>query len=232
MSVASHLHIRLEEYDARIRTFIPGYEQMLDAGAQALRALVTPDPVIVDLGTGTGAFAARCLAVRSDAKLMAVDEDAAILDIARQRLAPYAAMASFVQRSFLDPAVITPCDAIVASLALHHVRTPERKQQLYRDCHAALSSGGMFVSVDCCVAADPGLAELEREAWRKHLQRSYSDADTEGYFAAWAQEDVYFPLSQELAMLHNAGFETDVVWRIAPFAAIVARKPPAPRQAR
>jgi len=39
MSVASQLRIRLDEYDARIRTSIPGYEQMLDAGAGALAAL-------------------------------------------------------------------------------------------------------------------------------------------------------------------------------------------------
>ena len=47
MGVASHLHIQLDEYDARIRTFIPGYEQMLDAGAHALHALATAAPVIV-----------------------------------------------------------------------------------------------------------------------------------------------------------------------------------------
>jgi tRNA (cmo5U34)-methyltransferase len=223
MGVASHLHIRLDEYDARIRTFIPGYEQMLDAGAQALRALGTRAPVIVDLGTGTGAFAARCISVRSDAKLIAIDEDGAILDMARQRLARDPAMASFLQCSFLD-AALPWCDAIVASLALHHVRSSERKQQLYRDCHDALATDGLLVSVDCFVAADARLAELDRESWRTHLQRTYSDADTEGYFAAWAMEDVYFPLSQELAMMSEAGFAPDVVWRVAPFAVVVARK--------
>lgn len=223
MSVASHLHIRLDEYDARIRTFIPGYEQMLDAGAQALRALATPAPVIVDLGTGTGAFASRCISVRSDAKLVAIDEDAAILDIARQRLTRDGAVASFVQRSFLE-ASLPRCDAIVASLAFHHVRTVERKQQLYGDCHQSLASDGLLVSVDCFVSSDARLAELEREAWRSHLRRSYSDVETDGYFAAWGMEDVYVPLMQEVAMMRDAGFAPDVVWRMAPFAVIVARK--------
>jgi len=228
MSVASHLHIRLDEYDARIRTFIPGYEQMLDAGAHALRALATPAPVIVDLGTGTGAFASRCISVRSDAKVIAIDEDAAILDLARQRLTRDGVMASFVQRSFLDPALLTtvvpPCDAIVASLALHHVRTTDRKRQLYGDCHKSLASDGLLVSVDCFVSSDERLAELEREEWRRHLRCSYSETETDGYFSAWATEDVYVPLMQELAMMRDAGFAPDVVWRVAPFAVIVARK--------
>ncbi len=44
------------------------------------------------------------------------------------------------------------------------------------------------------------------------------------YFRAWASEDRYFPLSQELAMLGRAGFEVEVAWRRAPFAVLVGRK--------
>jgi SAM-dependent methyltransferase len=222
MGVASHLNIRLDEYDARIRTFIPGYEQMLDAAARALRALDVPDPLVVDLGTGTGALAARCHSVRSDAKLLAVDEDAAILEMARQRCAQAGVVASFLQCSFLD-ATLPRCHAVVASLALHHVRTSDRKQRLYRECRAALAPEGLLITADCCPSEDPRLAELDREAWRAHLQRSYSATDTDGYFAAWAQEDVYFPLVQELDMLRGAGFAPDVAWRVAPFAVVVAR---------
>ena len=50
MSVATHLGIDLAEYDARIRTFIPHYEEMLDVAASVI------DPkseTIVDLGIGT-----------------------------------------------------------------------------------------------------------------------------------------------------------------------------------
>jgi tRNA (cmo5U34)-methyltransferase len=224
MSVASHLHIPLDEYDARIRTFIPGYEQMLDAAAGALRVIDLSQPVVVDLGTGTGALAARCISVRSDARIVGIDEDPAILAMARQRLSMAGAMASFLQCSFLD-ASLTRCDAIVASLALHHVRTPERKQQLYHDCHAAIRSGGLLVSADCMVSSDARLAELERERWRTHLLRSYSEAEAQAYFDAWAADDVYFTLEQELAMLRAASFVADVVWRVPPFAVIVGTRP-------
>lgn len=223
MTVASHLQIPLDEYDARIRTFVPGYEQMLDAAADALRAVDARHPVVVDLGTGTGALAARCISVRSDAKLVALDEDASILEIARHRLSRAGAVASFLQGSFLD-AALPRCDAIVASLSLHHVRTAERKQQFYRACHDALRPGGLLVSADCMLPSDARLAELDRERWRAHLQRSYSEADTQGYFEAWAAEDVYFTLAQELEMLQGAGFGADLVWRESPFAVIAARK--------
>lgn len=36
MSVAKHLHIEVAEHDARIRTFVPGYERMMAAEAMRL----------------------------------------------------------------------------------------------------------------------------------------------------------------------------------------------------
>ena len=46
----------------------------------------------------------------------------------------------------------------------------------------------------------------------------------EGDFAAWADEDVYFPLVAELAMLRAAGFTTEIIWRDGAMAVIAARK--------
>ena len=40
---------------------------------------------------------------------------------------------------------------------------------------------------------------------------------------AWAQEDVYVPLPQELELLRDAGFIPEVVWRQGVFAVIAAR---------
>ena len=111
MSVAAHLGIDVAEYDARIRTFIPDYETLIDEGAAAVpRAART----IVDLGTGTGALAARCLQRAPSARLHGIDADAGMLTIAAQRLAAAhpAARASFVTGNFLR-AAIPPCDAVL-----------------------------------------------------------------------------------------------------------------------
>jgi hypothetical protein len=112
-------------------------------------------------------------------------------------------------------------ELVVASLALHHVRTTTRKQRLYRDIRAALGTGGVFVSADCFPSTDARLAAIEREEWRSHLRLTYSDAETEGFFAAWAGEDVYVPLEEELSLFREAGFTPEVVWRQAPMAVIV-----------
>ena len=221
MGVASHLRIPIDEYDARIRTFIPGYDTMIEAAATALGALPTRTPRLIDLGVGTGALAARCLQLLPDATVMGVDEDPAMLDLAEQRLGSHSSNVAFVQGSFLD-LVLPPCEGIVASLAMHHITTMDAKRSMYRRCRAALNAGGMFVSADCFPSSAPRLAALEHDAWRAHLHRSYSAEETEALFAAWAQEDVYFSLADELAMLRDAGFVADVVWRLGPMGVIAA----------
>jgi ubiquinone/menaquinone biosynthesis C-methylase UbiE len=222
MSVASHLHIRLDEYDSRIRTFIPGYDDMLDAASAALGVLDHLAPHLVDLGTGTGALASACLRVRPGARVTAIDADPEILELARQRLAGLATVTSFVTGRF-DDLELPVCDAMVASLSLHHVRTADAKLTLYRRCRAALSDRGVLISADCCPATDSRVASLQHAVWRNHLRLSYTDAEAESFFAAWAEEDVYFPLDEELAMLRNAGFAGEVVWRAGPMAVILAR---------
>ena len=57
-----------------------------------------------------------------------------------------------------------------------------------------------------------------------HLRRRYSARHTARYFAAWADEDRYFSLDDELAMLRSAGFAAEVVWRDGVFAVVVGRK--------
>jgi tRNA (cmo5U34)-methyltransferase len=222
MSVASHLHIRLEEYDERIRTFIPGYTAMLDAAAGAVAVMAGPSPHIVDLGTGTGALARHCLLAVPAARLTAVDADADIIALATERLRDLPYPPTFVHGNFTALA-LPACDVIVASLALHHIRTAEEKRAFYARCHAAIGPGGLLVSADCCPAADARLRAAQLEAWRAHLRRTYSERDTDSYFAAWADEDVYFPLDEELAMMQAAGFATETVWREGPMSVVAAK---------
>jgi SAM-dependent methyltransferase len=222
MSVGAHLQIRLDEYDSRIRTFVPAYEHLLAEAARAVCLLDTRTPHIVDLGTGTGALAGAALRLIPEARITGIDEDAGMLEMARGRLAAQGAVASFVHNSFLDVA-LPPCDAIVASLALHHVRTADRKLQLYRDCRSALGARGLLVSADCHPAAEASLAARAHADWREHLRLTYSDEQADTYLVAWANEDVYVPLPHELDLLRDAGFAPEVVWREGAFAVIAAR---------
>jgi tRNA (cmo5U34)-methyltransferase len=216
MSVATHLAIDLREYDARIRTFIPRYNEMLDIAAATVNA--THPRVVVDLGIGTGALASRVMQ-RRGTRLIGIDEDESILAVAAKRLKVH--RATFVAGSFLQVR-IPPCDAIVSSLALHHIESLEAKGRLYRRSHAALSPRGIFVTADCFPSPLPTRAADGRRAWLDHLERSYSPRDARAYLRTWAREDFYTTIEQEVALMKAAGFRSDVVWRRDGFAVIAA----------
>src|SRR4029078_3831637 len=141
-----HLGIDLAEYDARIRTFIPDYETMLGIAASTLRAVRGgARPLVVALRSGTGALAAACLVRLPSARIFGVDEDADMLRAAAARLGP--ALIGTVHASF-EVTDLPPCDAVVASLALHHIPTRARRLRLFRRLHRALRPGGVGTLAD------------------------------------------------------------------------------------
>jgi tRNA (cmo5U34)-methyltransferase len=177
---------------------------------------------IVDVGTGTGALAARCLERAPHARVVGVDADAAILAAARRRLGD---RARFVVGSFLR-VEIPACDAIVSSLALHHVRTRAAKARLYRQFQRALRPRGRVIIVDCHPSADRGLADAQRRAWTAHLERTYSTREARRLLDAWAGEDRYVPLDVERTLMADAGLRTEVLWRKGAFAVLLGKRSP------
>lgn len=214
MSVAAHLGIDLAEYDARIRTFIPDYEEMLDVAASAVPRRAR---TIVDLGTGTGALSQRCLDRVPRARIVGIDADPDVLAVAAKRLGR---RATFVAGTF-GRTPIPSADAIVASLALHHVPTRAAKLRLYRRTRAALRRGGRFVSVDCHPAHDASLAALQLRTWRDHLRQTYDARATGALFRAWAKDDHYTPLETEAEIMQSARFHPEVLWRKGAFAVVL-----------
>ncbi len=220
-SVRRHLRVAVEEYDASIRRFIPGYEAMLRETAGAVAA-VRP-ALVLDLGAGTGALSETLLASPEVGAVELVDVDGEMLARARERLAEHGTRARYALRSFHDP--LPACDAVAASLALHHVRTLEEKEALFTRVYAALRPGGVLVNADVTLPAEePARGEAWR-AWAAHLVASgIGEARAWAHFEEWADEDAYFPLEAELAALEGAGFRARCAWRDRVSTVVVARK--------
>ncbi len=220
MGAAAHLGINLADYDASIRTLIPHYDDLVDAAAAAVDALAPRAPVVIDLGTGSGALAARVLKVRPRARVTGIDEDDGMLALATRRLR---GRLTTVCANF-EHAVLPPCDVITASYALHHIRTKRRKSAMYARAFSALTRGGILVSGDNCLASSPALQSAHRANWIAHLRQYYSPAKAEGFLRAWAKEDIYFTLEDEIAMMRAAGFAVDIAWRRDSFAVIAGQR--------
>jgi SAM-dependent methyltransferase len=221
MSVASHLAISPAKYDARIRSLIPLYDELIAEAALALGYAARPVRTIVDLGIGTGALARACLKSASGSRVWGIDADADMMAIARTRLGRLSRRVTTTTGSFLDEP-IPSCDAIVASYSLHHIRTSRAKLAFYRRCYHALRPGGVLINGDCAPASTPRGFERDLDLWFSHLGKTFGGrARGRRVYESWAEEDTYVPLADETRLLERAGFTVDVPWRRSPFAVIV-----------
>jgi len=241
-SVRKHLRLEIDSYDATIRRFIPAYDEMVQAAVEAVAA-GSPAHVL-DLGAGTGALAGAFLArterggssgdadgarvpeteATSRAPLVElIDIDPEMLGQARQRLKPFGARARYTLHSFEDR--LPACDAVMASLSLHHVPTLEAKTALFGRVFDALRSGGVLVNADVTMpATDPGRSAAF-EAWASHLvANGITREEAFEHFDAWSGEDTYFPLEEELTALEVVGFRAECIWRTGVSAVVVGRK--------
>jgi tRNA (cmo5U34)-methyltransferase len=211
--VAGHLGVQPDEYDRTIRTFIPHYDRMLDTIVHWLAANVPADGLVVDLGAGTGALSAAILDGLPRVRVRLVDVDPSMLEAAAARCAAHAGRIELRRGRFEDE--LPRCDAVVATLALHHVPEHDDKRALYRAIHAALEPGGLLAVGDLLIHPDgPERRQMLRD-WHAHMARhGITGEEAEAHFAQWAEEDFYVGLTDELALIAAAGFaRPDCFWR-------------------
>jgi len=217
-SVEGHLKLNVADYDRLIRQLVPGYAAMRPVHMALLKKLLPADrrSVVLDLGGGTGALAEAVAETLPLAEVEIWDTDPAMLALARERCARFGGRVRFIARSFTEP--LTPCDAVVACIALHHVKDLTAKGAIYRNIHAALRPGGAFLNADLAIAAAGAMREFSYAEWvRAMAPHGNSEAQARAHFASWAHEDYYPPLATELRLLGDAGFaDPECFWREIP----------------
>jgi tRNA (cmo5U34)-methyltransferase len=211
--VAGHLGVEADEYDRTIRTFIPAYDRMLATIVHWLEASVPAGGYIVDLGAGTGALSAAVLEGLPEVRVQLVDVDPNMLEAGAARCAAHAGRFDLRRGRFQEE--LPRCNAVVATLALHHVADNDEKQELFRAIHEALEPGGLVVVGDLLIHPEgPERRQMLRD-WYAHMARhGITEEAADGHFAQWAEEDRYTALVEELEVIGAAGFpRPDCFWR-------------------
>ena len=117
-----------------------------------------------------------------------------------------------------------PVEAIVSALSVHHLEH-EAKRRLFREIHAALAPGGIFVNADQSLGATPQVEAAYQARWEGDMRAvGVSDED----FAAAlgrAALDRSATFADQLASFEEAGFvDADIAWKRHRFTVFCARK--------
>jgi putative AdoMet-dependent methyltransferase len=164
-----------------------GYDEVLDRILE--RAEPRPGMRVLDLGTGTGALAARFVASGCD--VVGLDFSASMLESARAKVPG----ATFVQASLTDEALPDlggRFDLVVSAYTLHELPPAERGALIGRLLETQLATDGAVVIGDISFSS---AAELE------HVRRELGPR--------WDDSEFYLIAAEERAALEPMGVRVD-----------------------
>ena len=215
-SFEKHIHLEVGEYDRAIRTFIPRYEEMQAMIARWCASVLPPNPVIIDLGGGTGSLSAVIAERLPHAQIQLWDIDPKMMEAGKVRLSKYGSRISLVQKSFEEP--LPECDAIVACIALHHVKDLAKKTAIYASIFRALRAPGLFANGDATMSHNAQSAREMYRIWGEFMRgHGISEEESQRHFENWSDEDRYFSLAEEFDALASAGFaHPESFWKYGP----------------
>lgn len=168
---------------------------------------------VLDLGTGDGRLMAILKLARPDMTGLAADFSPPMLAAARERFANTPAV-TVVAYNLEDPlpASLGRFDAIVSSLAIHHV-DDARKQALYREIFAALTPGGVFANFEHVSSPTRAL----HEAFFRSFGMDAADEDPSNQCAS---------AEAQVAWLQEIGYvDADCYWKWRELAVLAGYKP-------
>ena len=218
---------RVRRYDADMDIMHPLRHKMIEI---ALDTLPYPDEQslrVLDLGTGTGAFALEFLKRYLNASVVAIDGSSAMLELARARLDEYAQRVDFVAADFRSiPAewlVPESLDVVISSYALHHLDADEKREVL-RTVLTAVKPGGWFLNADLVVAESPDFESRVQEI-RVNAVTNRAPVNDGRFSSAEAtrktldaleeaEQDQPLTLSEDLRVIRAAGIaNADLIWK-------------------
>lgn len=156
-------------YDALRRGLIPCFDAFYGTALDLIddwREVKTLR--VLDLGAGTGLFAAMLLARHPDAQIHLIDASEKMLEQARRHFDGHPAI-TYGVADMADAELGGPWDLIISALAIHHLDDAAKKQ-LFGGIWAALSDGGLFVNAEQVLGHDPLVEARYARIWLQQIR--------------------------------------------------------------
>lgn len=222
-NIKQHFEGEAEEFDRLIIALIPDYSVMVEALVAALPFDGDACIKVIDLGCGTGAVALNVLRSFPNADVTCLDVAKNMIATARAKLGNFQSV-RYVVDDFTN--FRGEYDAVVSSLALHHLATDDDKRRFYQRTHDNLLPGGVFYNGDVVLASSDVLQKTYMRQWRTFMRHGISEREIEDtWIPKYHAEDHPAKLIDQLVWLAEIGFrDVDVLWKRYNFAVYGGRK--------
>lgn len=222
--VKNHFEEEAEIFDELIRTIIPFYKDMVDSLVLSLPFNQKEGIKVLDLGCGTGNISLKVKERFPSGHITCVDLAENMIKMAESKLSPYRDV-EFITADFRDLDYKEEYDAVISSLALHHLQPGDQKS-FYRRINHFLKMGGVFYTADIVLGSTSYLKEIYLDKWVEFMLENHSQEEVEKiWLPKHREEDHPSPLINHVQWLKEAGFtDVDMVWKYYMFGVYGGKK--------
>jgi tRNA (cmo5U34)-methyltransferase len=176
---------------------------------------------ILDVGSGSGILAEILLDRYPGVSVTLLDISSNMLEVAERRLSRFPGRVTFCCRAFEEmPA--GPYDAVVSTLALHHLESADEKRAQYARILDSLTPGGCFWQGEYVTSSSQEDTDSNEAAWGDWLRaQGFSETEVRQLHERVARNDRPASLTDQLTWLREVGFtRVDCTWRYLKFAVL------------
>ncbi len=213
-------------YDPERRQLIPCFDDFYGM-ALSLVDSASPSPRILDLGTGTGLFAAMILEKYPAAQLTLVDLSDSMIAVAKERFGPSDRI-DYLIADYTEMELDGGYDFVVSSLSIHHLPHP-LKQRLFGKVHSWLRDGGAFVNADQAAGHTAAADAYYRKRWLESVHASGLAASSIEASLRRRALDINATVADQLSWMEQAGFtDVDCLYKSFDFTVFYGQKASSP----
>lgn len=208
-----HFNKEAEAFDNQVLKNIPKYPEMLTALINAI-----PDnkenPKVLDLGCGTGNITQKLLTRFPQAEVTCLDLSENMIKIAKNKLSQYKSI-KYLIGDFTETEITEKYDAIISSLALHHIPNDKEKEEMYQAIYKALNKNGVFYNADVILGNSTYNEELNNKiAQEDMINNGVTLEEIQEHKGKREANDIPTTVYNHIKMLENVGFqEIDIIWK-------------------
>src|SRR5262245_23691923 len=182
---------------------------------------------LLDLGCGAGNYTLKILERLPGLNVTLVDLSRPMLNKAQERIGAAGSGRLQAIQGDMREVDFGPggFEIIVASAALHHLRTDDQWQSMFAKIYGALVPGGSFWIFDLVDHELPAVREMMHRRYAEHLESMGGPAYRQEILDYIEKEDTPKSLVYQLELLRKVGFSTiEVLHANSAFAAFGAVK--------